>query len=43
MELLSVSERAIVGSYVKSNGKMLGGKVVLDKVQRLMDTVRKVR
>jgi len=42
-ELLSVADGAIVGSYVKGNGKMHGDRVVLAKVQALMDAVRKVR
>ena len=42
-ELLSVADGAIVGSYVKGNGKMHGDKVVLGKVKALMDTVRALR
>lgn len=42
-ELLSVADGAIVGSYVKGNGKMHGDKVILAKIQRLMEAVRKVR
>jgi membrane complex biogenesis BtpA family protein len=42
-ELLSVADGAIVGSYVKGNGKMHGDRVVLSKVQHLMDAVRKAR
>ncbi|PLP58242.1 BtpA family membrane complex biogenesis protein [Mesorhizobium loti] len=42
-ELLSVADGAIVGSYVKGNGKMHGDKVVLSKVKALMDTVRTLR
>ena len=42
-ELLSVADGAIVGSYVKGNGKMHGDKVVLGKVKALMDTVCALR
>ncbi|QRM57200.1 BtpA/SgcQ family protein [Sinorhizobium sp. BG8] len=42
-ELLAVADGAIVGSSVKGNGKMHGDKVVLEKVQILMDAVLKNR
>lgn len=42
-ELLAVADGAIVGSSVKGNGKMHGDKVVLEKIQVLMDAVNKCR
>ncbi len=42
-ELLAVADGAIVGSSVKGNGKMHGDRVVLEKIQTLMDAVNKCR
>ncbi len=37
--VMRIADGAVVGSWFKDNGRMHGGKVVRDKVERLMETV----